>query len=87
MQWRWPGGLWRSASDLRQVRTAALEAAQGPPLVEIRDGPGDPAGWLLAVPDDAHGRIERRDPVDRIGPLAVEGLKAGGVQSDKSRER
>ena len=47
--------------DLRQVRTAALEAPQGPLLVEIRDGPGDPGGWLLAVPDDRRDGLERGD--------------------------
>ena len=73
--------------DLRQVRTAAQEAPQGPLLVEIRDGPSDPAGHLLAMPDDVHGHLERGEPAERVGPEAVEGLKAGGVQRDRPRER
>jgi hypothetical protein len=53
MQWRWPGKRrWKQAGDLREVRAIALlKRRSAPPLVEIRDGPGDHGTWLLAVPE------------------------------------
>ena len=56
MQWRWPGrGRWQQARSLHEIRELALAAARHVPLVQIRDGPGDPPGWLLALADDPNG--------------------------------
>ena len=70
MEWRWPEERrWRRAATLRAVRECALRSSR-PPLVQIRDHQGDPAGWLLAVGDETPGAAP-----DGAGVLdAAEGL-------------